>query len=140
MHQPLFLRLVSIVLISFCSSWSGPSLSDSTLFLSLRDENKLTLLRGNEAISSENTSSESLRPFRDTCCSREGRSRPAPHESAPTDAHRASRLLAFFSSLDGSGPPVLKRELKLNVPSDRGLCFQGPSRFVLLVKQRCFML
>lgn len=134
-HEPLFLRLVSIVLISFCNSSSGPSLSDTSLFLSLRDENKLTLLQGTEAISSENTPSESLRPFRDTCCSSEGRSRPPPHGSAPTDAKQASRSLVFFSCSDGSGAQLLKRELKLNVPSDRGLCLQGPSRFVLLVKQ-----
>ncbi len=125
-----------MVLISFCTSWSCPSLSDSSLFLSLRDENKLTFLRGNEAMSSENTPPESLRPFKDTCSNKEGRSRPPPHGSAPTDVHRASRLPAFFSSLDGSGPTVLKRELKLNAPSDMGLCLRGPSCLVLLVKRK----
>lgn len=123
-----------MVLISFCTSWSCPSLSDSSLFLSLRDENKLTLLRGNEAMSSENTPPESLRPFRDTCCNREGRSRPAPHGSAPTDDHRASRLPTFFSLLYGSGPTVPKSEL--NAPSDMGLCLWSLSRLVLLVKRK----
>lgn len=120
----------------FCTSWSCPSLSDSSLFLRLRDENKFTLLPGNEAMLSVNTPPEWLEPFKETCCNREGRSRPAPHGLAPADAPWASCLLAFFSSLDDSGPMVLKRELELNAPSDKGLCLQGPSRLVLLVKQK----
>lgn len=119
---------MSIVLIS----WSGPSLTEPSLFLSLREENKLTLLRGNVAVSSQNIPRESRRPFRDTCSRREGRSRPAPQGSALADAH----LVAFFCSLAVSGAAELKRELKLNIPSDTGLCLQGPSCFVLLAKQR----
>lgn len=125
-----------MVLISFWASLSFPLLPNASLFLSLREENKSTLLRGSEAMSSEKSPPESLRPFRDTCCSREDRSRPPPHGSVPTDAQWewGSHLPAFVSSLGGFGVAVLKRELKLNAPSDTGLCLWGPLRLVLLVK------
>lgn len=117
-----------MVFISFWISWSFPSLSDNSLFFSLREEKRLTLLRDNEPMLSENTPPESLWPFRDTCCSKEGRSCPAPHGSASIDAHQDSGLAAAFSSPDGSKLSVLKMEPRLNAPSDMGLFLRDLSR------------
>lgn len=127
----MFLRLVRMVVISLCSSWSGPSLTEPSLLLSLREENRLTLLRGgNVAVSSLETPAASRRALRETCSRREGRSRPAPQGSA------LANLPALRGSLLGSGAAEPKREPKLKTPSDAGLCLQWLSCFVLLAEQR----
>ncbi|TNN74001.1 hypothetical protein EYF80_015822 [Liparis tanakae] len=106
-------------------------------FSTLRDENRSTLLLGSEAMSSENTPPESLRLFRETCCNREGRSRPAPHGLALRDAQWALGLPALISSLGGSGPAALKWELKLNAPSDTGLRLRPPRSSHLPQNHNC---
>lgn len=131
-HSPLFLRLERNVLISFWTSWSLLSPCDTSLFLIRIDENKSSLLEDSEQMLSENTPSDSLRPFRDTCCSKEGRSCPAPHGSELTDAHRTPCMLVLLPSVEDSGAAWLNVELELNSPSDTGLCLRGPSRLGLL--------
>lgn len=114
-----------MVLISCCTSWSWPSACDSFLFLSLREENRLTLLRGSEAMSSEKTAPEPLLAGRDTCCNRKGRSEPAPHRSAPTDSRESCLPLLESAATE------LDRELR----SETGRCFLRPSPLVLLVER-----
>lgn len=85
---PLFLRLDRTVLISFWASCSVAPPFDPSLFLRWMVENKST--------SPTNDPSDSLHPFRDTCCSKEGRSCPAPHGSELTEAQRTPCTPVFL--------------------------------------------
>lgn len=124
-HSHWFLMLASIVPMSFCMPCSCPLPSEAPCFFSLKDMNKLSLLRGICRAPRERSGPEPPEPWRVTSCSREGRSLPTPHASAPAVAQG---LPASRSSLRGSR--------HLGVPSDKGLRLRWESDFVLLESKK----